>query len=125
MPRGERGGKGLLEGQHRREVAALTETLERGLRLEGQRVGISALCGKRTFSGFVIVRPGASRFAAPLTFCGIRLAPRRDMRAVAYFGPSSLPAITQSEPAIESEQDVIVRVTRSGLCGSDLPPYQA
>jgi threonine dehydrogenase-like Zn-dependent dehydrogenase len=45
------------------------------------------------------------------------------MRALAYFGPSRLGVVTKPDPAIEHEGDAIVRVTRSGICGSDLHLY--
>lgn len=45
------------------------------------------------------------------------------MRALAYAGPSRLDVVTKPDPTIEHDQDVIVRVTRSGICGSDLHLY--
>jgi threonine dehydrogenase-like Zn-dependent dehydrogenase len=45
------------------------------------------------------------------------------MRALAYFGPSSVRIVDKPDPRIEHAEDAIVRVTRTGICGSDLHLY--
>src|SRR6185369_16611184 len=42
------------------------------------------------------------------------------MRALAYFGPGKVKVIRKPDPRIEHPQDVILRVTRAAICGSDL-----
>jgi threonine dehydrogenase-like Zn-dependent dehydrogenase len=45
------------------------------------------------------------------------------MRALGYFGPSNVQVVGKPEPVLEHPRDAIVRVTRSGICGSDLHLY--
>jgi len=42
------------------------------------------------------------------------------MRALAYFGPGNVRVVKKPDPAIEHPQDVVLRVTRAAICGSDL-----
>ena len=42
------------------------------------------------------------------------------MRALCYFGPGKVKVVTKPDPRIEHPQDVILRVTRAAICGSDL-----
>src|SRR6185295_15048419 len=42
------------------------------------------------------------------------------MRALAYFGPGKVKVIRKPDPRIEHPQDVILQVTRTAICGSDL-----
>lgn len=42
------------------------------------------------------------------------------MRAVAWHGRNDLRVDSVPDPVIEQERDVIIRVTASGICGSDL-----
>jgi threonine dehydrogenase-like Zn-dependent dehydrogenase len=45
------------------------------------------------------------------------------MLAATYLGPKKIKAQEKREPQLEHPQDVIVRVTRSAICGSDLHLY--
>ncbi|MGZ6071077.1 MAG: alcohol dehydrogenase catalytic domain-containing protein, partial [Myxococcaceae bacterium] len=42
------------------------------------------------------------------------------MRALAYFGPGNVSVVKKPDPGIEHPQDVVLRVTRAAICGSDL-----
>ena len=42
------------------------------------------------------------------------------MRALAYFGPGDVQVVSKPDPSLEHPQDVILRVTRAAICGSDL-----
>ena len=42
------------------------------------------------------------------------------MRALAYFGPGHVSVVKKPDPGIEHPQDVVLRVTRAAICGSDL-----
>ncbi len=42
------------------------------------------------------------------------------MRALAYFGPGKVSVVKKPDPGIEHPQDVVLRVTRAAICGSDL-----
>ena len=42
------------------------------------------------------------------------------MRALSYRGPNKVKVIKKPDPVIEHEQDVILKVTRAAICGSDL-----
>jgi len=42
------------------------------------------------------------------------------MRALAYRGPGRVQVVTKPDPRIEHPQDVVLRVTRAAICGSDL-----
>ena len=46
------------------------------------------------------------------------------MRALAYFGPSDVRVVGKPDPVLQHPGDAIVRVTRSGICGSDLHLYR-
>lgn len=46
------------------------------------------------------------------------------MRAVTYHGPTDLRVDERPDPTIEHPQDVILRVTRTAICGSDLHLYR-
>ncbi len=45
------------------------------------------------------------------------------MLAMSYFGPSRVKAVKKPDPRIEHPNDVILRVTRAAICGSDLHLY--
>jgi threonine dehydrogenase-like Zn-dependent dehydrogenase len=45
------------------------------------------------------------------------------MLAMTYLGPSRVKAVKKPEPRIEHPNDVILRVTRAAICGSDLHLY--
>jgi threonine dehydrogenase-like Zn-dependent dehydrogenase len=45
------------------------------------------------------------------------------MLAMSYLGPSRVKAVKKFEPEIEHPNDVILRVTRAAVCGSDLHLY--
>jgi len=45
------------------------------------------------------------------------------MLAMSYFGPSRVKAVKKPEPRIEHPNDVVLRVTRAAICGSDLHLY--
>jgi threonine dehydrogenase-like Zn-dependent dehydrogenase len=45
------------------------------------------------------------------------------MKAVSYQGPGKMKVIDKPEPSIEHPDDVILRVTRTAICGSDLHLY--
>jgi threonine dehydrogenase-like Zn-dependent dehydrogenase len=49
---------------------------------------------------------------------------RIEMRAVAYHGKRDVRVDTVPDPTIEEPTDAIVRVTSSGICGSDLHLYE-
>src|SRR5690242_11572679 len=42
------------------------------------------------------------------------------MRALAYEGPGRVKVVKKPDPRIEHPQDVVLRVTRAAICGSDL-----
>ena len=46
------------------------------------------------------------------------------MRAIVYKGPNEVSVETVPDPRIESPGDAIVRITSSGICGSDLHMYE-
>src|SRR5947209_662077 len=46
------------------------------------------------------------------------------MRAVTYHGKRDVRVDTVPDPAIEQPTDAIIRVTSSGICGSDLHLYE-
>jgi threonine dehydrogenase-like Zn-dependent dehydrogenase len=46
------------------------------------------------------------------------------MKAVVWHGPRDVRVDTVADPTIEEPTDAIVRVTSSGLCGSDLHLYE-
>ncbi len=46
------------------------------------------------------------------------------MRAIVYKGPNEVSVETVADPRIESPTDAIVRITSSGICGSDLHMYE-
>ena len=45
------------------------------------------------------------------------------MHALTYFGPSSVRVVEKPDPRIQHPNDVILRVTRTAICGSDLHLY--
>jgi threonine dehydrogenase-like Zn-dependent dehydrogenase len=45
------------------------------------------------------------------------------MKALSYRGPSRLKVMSKPDPRIEHPDDVVLRVTRSAICGSDLHLY--
>jgi threonine dehydrogenase-like Zn-dependent dehydrogenase len=45
------------------------------------------------------------------------------MLAMTYLGPSKVRAVTKPDPKIEHPNDVLLRVTRAAICGSDLHLY--
>jgi threonine dehydrogenase-like Zn-dependent dehydrogenase len=45
------------------------------------------------------------------------------MLAVSYRGPSHLRMVDKPEPRIEHDNDIILKITRSAICGSDLHLY--
>ena len=45
------------------------------------------------------------------------------MRAMTYRGPKRVKVVNKPEPRIEHPEDVILRVTRAAICGSDLHLY--
>lgn len=45
------------------------------------------------------------------------------MKALSYQGPSNLKVASKPDPRVEHPDDVIVRVTRTAICGSDLHLY--
>jgi threonine dehydrogenase-like Zn-dependent dehydrogenase len=45
------------------------------------------------------------------------------MLAMSYLGPKNVKAIKKAEPRIEHPGDIVLRVTRSAICGSDLHMY--
>ena len=45
------------------------------------------------------------------------------MKAVSYEGPRKVPVSEHPKPKIKSPTDAILRVTTSGICGSDLHMY--
>jgi len=45
------------------------------------------------------------------------------MRALSYFGPFKLRVVDKPEPRLEHPNDVVLRVTRAAICGSDLHLY--
>jgi len=46
------------------------------------------------------------------------------MRAIVYKKPNEVSVETVADPEIESPTDAIVRITSSGICGSDLHMYE-
>jgi len=48
----------------------------------------------------------------------------RPVKAVVYQGPGAVAVTELPEPRIEHPRDAIVRVTRTGVCGTDLHPYR-
>src|SRR2546430_11066167 len=64
--------------------------------------------------------PGRGGHACP-QFAGGTLDPHFSrMRALSYFGPNKVKVVRKPDPRIEHSNDVILEVTRSGICGSDL-----
>src|SRR5215210_2323678 len=45
------------------------------------------------------------------------------MKALSYRGPSKLKVASKPDPRIEHQDDIVLRVTRSAICGSDLHLY--
>jgi len=45
------------------------------------------------------------------------------MKAVTYRGPSNMRVVEKPEPRIEHPDDIVLRVTRTAICGSDLHLY--
>jgi len=45
------------------------------------------------------------------------------MLAMAYLGPSRVKAVKKPEPRLEHPNDVLLRVTRAAICGSDVHLY--
>src|SRR6478752_90626 len=45
------------------------------------------------------------------------------MQALSYHGPSRLRVVSKPDPKIEHPNDVVLRVTRAAICGSDLHLY--
>ena len=45
------------------------------------------------------------------------------MRATAMYGPGDVRIENVSDPRIIESTDALLRVTRAGICGSDLWPY--
>jgi threonine dehydrogenase-like Zn-dependent dehydrogenase len=45
------------------------------------------------------------------------------MKALSYRGPSKLKVLSKPDPRIEHPDDIVLRVTRSAICGSDLHLY--
>jgi threonine dehydrogenase-like Zn-dependent dehydrogenase len=46
------------------------------------------------------------------------------VKALGYFGPSDVRVVDKPDPVVEDPADALVRVTRSGICGSDLHLYR-
>ena len=46
------------------------------------------------------------------------------MKAVVYRGPGKLAVENQKDPEIQEQSDAIIRLTTSGICGSDLHMYE-
>jgi glutathione-independent formaldehyde dehydrogenase len=46
------------------------------------------------------------------------------MRAIVYKGPNEVSVETVADPNIESPTDAVIRITSSGICGSDLHMYE-
>ncbi|NUS11141.1 MAG: alcohol dehydrogenase catalytic domain-containing protein [Streptomyces sp.] len=46
------------------------------------------------------------------------------MKAVVYQGPGDIVVSNLPEPRVEERRDAVVRVTRSGICGTDLHPFR-
>ncbi|HEY8946338.1 MAG TPA: alcohol dehydrogenase catalytic domain-containing protein, partial [Polyangiaceae bacterium] len=46
------------------------------------------------------------------------------MKALTYRGPAKLKVASHSEPRIEHPNDVVLRVTRTAICGSDIHVYR-
>src|ERR687897_772190 len=46
------------------------------------------------------------------------------MKAVVWHGTEDVRVDSVADPAIQEPRDAIVRVTSSGMCGSDLPLYK-
>src|SRR5256714_4555949 len=64
--------------------------------------------------------PGRGGHACP-QFAGGDLDPHFSrMRALSYFGPNKVKVVKKPDPRIEHSNDVILKVTRSAICGSDL-----
>jgi threonine dehydrogenase-like Zn-dependent dehydrogenase len=62
-------------------------------------------------------RPGAASAA------GLRVAAVPTMKALTYQAPSMMRIVGKPDPRIEHPNDIILRVTRSAICGSDLHLY--
>ncbi|HEY8072755.1 MAG TPA: zinc-dependent alcohol dehydrogenase [Labilithrix sp.] len=45
------------------------------------------------------------------------------MKAVTYRGPSTIKVVEKPEPRIEHPDDIVLRITRTAICGSDLHLY--
>ena len=46
------------------------------------------------------------------------------MRAVTWQGPKDIRVERVPDPKIEADTDIVIRVTSTGLCGSDLHLYE-
>ncbi|WP_287003891.1 alcohol dehydrogenase catalytic domain-containing protein [Sphingobium sp.] len=47
------------------------------------------------------------------------------MKAVVYNGPKDVSVNTIDDPKIEKQTDVIIRLTTTNICGSDLHMYES
>jgi threonine dehydrogenase-like Zn-dependent dehydrogenase len=54
---------------------------------------------------------------------GAQVAPARAMKALTFRAPSVMKLMNKPDPRIEHPNDIILRVTRSAICGSDLHLY--
>ncbi len=45
------------------------------------------------------------------------------MKAITFVGPENVACSDVDDPAIDHPDDVVIRVTHAGICGSDLHPY--
>jgi threonine dehydrogenase-like Zn-dependent dehydrogenase len=45
------------------------------------------------------------------------------MLAMTYLGPSKVKAVKKPDPRIEHPNDILLRVTRAAICGSDVHLY--
>src|SRR5256886_13778040 len=86
-----------------------------GRRIRRRRFA-SARASKRT----VPRGPGREEHACPQFAGGTRDPHFSRMRALSYFGPNKVKVVRKPDPRIEHSNDVILEVTRSGICGSDL-----
>src|SRR2546430_4683288 len=81
-----------------------------------RRTFASARASKRT----VPRGPGREEHACPQFAGGTRDPHFARMRALRYFGPNKVKVFRKPDPRIEHSNDVILDVTRSAICGSDL-----
>jgi threonine dehydrogenase-like Zn-dependent dehydrogenase len=51
------------------------------------------------------------------------LHPREAMKALTFRAPSTMKVVNKPDPRIEHPNDIVLRVTRSAICGSDLHLY--